>query len=110
MKRVLISLGLGFLIIPLAFAALLTWKLFWPGGSYPASLLWVLIWPLPLLRLLCRVTSLEVTGPRVFLFAVVGDYLFLSFLFYLALSVRGWFLQRKVKLAPLPPPPAPFLD
>src|SRR5882672_12068941 len=106
MKRILISLALGWLIIPLMLGLLFAVKLFSPN-DYPSAFLWLLMWPLPILRLLCRITSLEVTTARVLVVSGVGDYLFLSFLAYLLLALRCRFLKRRVHMLPPAPPPEP---
>jgi hypothetical protein len=109
MKRVLISLIVGLLIIPLLLVSLLTVKIV-SANEIPTAFVWIFLWPLPLLRLLCRITYLKVTAGNVFLSGLLGDYLILSFLTYLCLTVRGRFLKRKVRGSPLPPLPAPFTD
>ena len=107
MKRVLLSLGVGLLIIPMLLGLLLIVKIFSPT-TYPSAFLWLLVWPLPLLRLLCPITYLEVTGGRVLVVGLLGDYLFLSFLTYLSLTVLGRLLKRKGRVS-LPPPSALFI-
>lgn len=109
MKRVLISLGLGLLIIPTLLGLLLVVKIVSPA-DYPPAFMWLFIWPLPLLRALCRITYVEVTAGRVMLLGLFGDYLFLSLLAYLSLAIRGRFLKRKGRVSPPPLPPAPFSD
>lgn len=109
MKRILISLALGLLVVPLTLGLLLAVKIFSPT-DYPPAFLWLFLWPLPLLRLLCRITYVKVTAANVLVTGLLGDYLFLSFLTYLCLTVRGRFLKRKVRVSPQPPPPAPFTD
>ncbi|HEY2974704.1 MAG TPA: hypothetical protein VGJ48_19475 [Pyrinomonadaceae bacterium] len=108
MKRVLISLAAGLLLIPFMLALLLSVKIFSPT-NYPPAFLWLFLWPLPLLRLLCRITNLNVTAGSVLVVGLLGDYLLLSFLAYLCLTVRARLLKRK-RLSSLPPPPVPFID
>jgi hypothetical protein len=86
---------------------LLAVKIFSPT-YYPPAFLWLFVWPLPIFRLLCRITCLKVTAANVLISGLLGDYLILSFLTYLCLTVRGRFLKRKVRMSPLPPPPTPF--
>ena len=107
MKRILISLVAGLLIIPMMLGLLLIVKIFSPN-DYPPAFLWLFLWPLPLLRLLSRITSLKVTSGNVMLCGLLGDYLFLSFLAYLSFTVRGRFLKRRVRVWPPPPPSTPF--
>ena len=107
LKRVLLSLGGGLLIIPLILGLLLAVKIFSPT-HIPPWFTWLFVWPLPLLRFLCRITPLSVTTGRVLVVGLLGAYLFLSFLTYLSLTVLSRFLKRKVRVPALPPPPAPF--
>ncbi len=107
MTRVLISLGAGLFLIPLMLGLLLAVKIFSPT-EYPPAFLWLFVWPLPLLRLLSRITDLKVTAGNVFVVGLLGDYLLLSFLAYLCLTVRGKLVKRRVPASPPPPPPAPF--
>jgi hypothetical protein len=88
MKRVLLSLAFGLLLIPLMLGLLLAVKIFSPT-DYPPAFLWLFVWPLPLLRLLCRIVYFEITAGKVFVVGLLGDYLFLSFVVYLCLTVRG---------------------
>ena len=106
MKRILISLSAGLLIVPLLMLVLLAVKIFSPN-TYPPAFLWIFLWSYPLLR---RIPYLALTGWRILLFGLVGDYLIFSFLIYLCLNVGGRLLQRKVRQTPLPPPPQPFAD
>lgn len=101
-KRVLISFGVGLLIIPLMMALLLTIKIISPN-TYPTWFFWIFLWTYPLL---CRIPNLKVTGGNIILFGLLGDYLISSFLTYLCLSVRSRLSRRRT---PLPPPPAVFL-
>jgi hypothetical protein len=107
MKRVFISLAAGLLIIPLLFGLLLAVKLFSPT-NYPPAFLWLFLWPLPFLRLLCRMTNLTVTAGRVLVVGLFGDYLLLSFLAYLSFAVRARRLERKRRSSSVAPPPVPF--
>jgi hypothetical protein len=109
MKRVFVSLGAGLLLIPIILGLLLIVKIFWPT-DIPPAFLWLFMWPLPLLRLLCRITDLKVTAGNVLVVGLLGDYLLFSFLAYLSLAVRGRLLKRRVRASPLPPPPSPFND
>ena len=108
MKRVLISLGLGLLFIPVVLGLLVAVKIFSPG--YPRTFLWLFVWPLPFLRVLCRIVYFEITAVKVLAIGVLGDYLLMSLFAYLCLTVRGRLFKRKKRLSSLPPPPAPFTD
>src|SRR5580765_6813692 len=105
MKRVLIALAAGLLLIPLMLGLLLAVKIFSPT-DYPPAFLWLFLWPLPLLRLLGRITNLNVTAGKVLVVGLLGDYLLLCFLAYSCLTVRARLSLRRMRLASLPPPPS----
>ena len=98
MKRVLISLAFGLLLIPLLLGLLLVIKIFSPT-HYPAWFLWLFLWPLPLLRLLCSIIYFNITAVKVMIVGLVGDYLLMSFFAYLCLTVRGRLLKQKMRLS-----------
>jgi hypothetical protein len=110
MKRALISLGVGLLLIPLMLGLLLAVKILSPNG-YPIPF-WPFLWPLPLLRLLSGIVYFEITAVKVLVVGLLGDYLLVSFFAYLCLTIRGRFLKRKKRVSsqPPPPPPTPFTD
>jgi hypothetical protein len=70
MKRVFVSLALGLIIIPALLALLLVAKVINPHG-YPKPLLWVVIWPLPLMT--C-IAWFKLTAGRLLMIGTIGDY------------------------------------
>jgi hypothetical protein len=58
--------------------------------------------------LLCPIPFLTLTAWKIVLFGLLGDYVIVTLLTYLCLSVWVRFLKRRVRQTPLPPPPAPF--
>src|SRR5258708_5841576 len=101
MKRVLISLAFGLLIIPLLMLALLIIKIISPT-AYPMWIMWLFIWPY---YVICWTLHVCVTAGKTMLVALVGHYLLFSFLIYICLSALGRLFKRRVRHAP---PPAPL--
>jgi hypothetical protein len=95
MKRVLVSLALGLIIIPAFLMLLLIAKII-NTHDYPTALLWIVIWPLPIMN--CNPWFVPSAG-RVLLVGTIGDYLFLSLLSYCTLTAGSRLRKRRVRLS-----------
>jgi hypothetical protein len=89
-KRVLNSLALGLLIIPLLWVTLLIMKLFSPG--IPSAFGWIFLWTYPLY---CRIPYVAKTTEKMLLFGLLCDYVILSLAGYAYLRFRDRLFKRR---------------